>query len=170
METADILNAGIDDLSNSKSCTMDSGKAEATQELKRQKQITRTTKERLIQSVNGAIKDLDRIVGDLANKAKMGQDTSNLNSMLYNSLLMLIDELDYIAGYIEKIENNIDMAMFDTAKKLNESIVHLIGHRKDILFKVIETSYKIHDYIIKWKRIVNDTMKADLDQNDEDKD
>lgn len=168
METADILKAGIDDLSDSKSCSMDKG--DATRELHRQKVITRTTKEKLIQSVNGAISELDRIVGELSTQAHMGNDMSYINSMLYNSLLMLIDELDYIAGYIERIENSIDMACFDVAKKLNESIVHLIGHRKDILFKVIETTYKIHDYIIKWKRIVNDTLKADLSGDGDDKD
>lgn len=168
MDTADILKAGVDDLSDSKSCSMDKG--EATRELSRQKAITRTTKERLVQSVNGAVTELDRIVGELSNQAKMSNDMSYINSMLYNSLLMLIDELDYIAGYIERIESNIDMACFDVAKKLNESIVHLIGHRKDILFKVIETTYKIHDYIIKWKRIVNDTLKADDGSGDEDRD
>ena len=91
----------------------------------------------------------------------MGNDTSHINSMLYYSLVLLIDELDYIATYIEKIENSIDIACFDIAKKLNESIVHLIGHRKDILMKVIDTTYKIHDYIIKWKKIVNDTIKME---------
>jgi hypothetical protein len=158
MDAADFLKAGPDDLKEG-SCTMSQG--DATHELGRQKAITKNTKECLVKSIEGAVKDLDRIVNELSSQAKLGNDTSHINSMLYNSLLMLIDELDYIGGYIERIENSIDMACFDVAKKLNEAIVHLIGHRKDILFKVIETTYKIHDYIIKWKRIVNDTNKID---------
>lgn len=162
MEAVDILKAGADTLieEGSSSCSMDSVK-DSARELRRQRQITQTTKERLAQSVQGAIGELNQIVGALSSQAKLGSDTSYINAMLYNSLILLLDELDYIADYVQRIENQIDTACFDIAKKLNESIVHLIGHRKDILFKVIETTYKIHDYILKWKRIVNDTMKMD---------
>lgn len=150
MEAMDILKAGADSLieEGSASCAMNSPK-DATLELRRQKVITQTTKDRLVHSVNGAIGELNHIVSGLSSQAKLGGDTSYINAMLYNSLILLLDELDYIADYIERIENQIDIACFDIAKKLNESIVHLIGHRKDILFKVIETTYKIHDYILK---------------------
>ena len=156
MDAAEILTANVDSFADKQNdCTL---APLSTGELKRQRVITQNTKDTLCQSVNGAIEELNSIVGVLSSQANM-RDTSYINSMLYNSLVMLIDELDYIAGYIERIENNIDMAVFDIAKKLNESIVQLIGHRKDILFKVIECTYKIHDYIIKWKRIANDTAK-----------
>lgn len=162
MESVDILKAGADKLieEGSSNCSLSTAK-NSSKELRRQKEITQTTKDRLTHSVNGAICELNQIVGALSSQAKLGSDTSYINDMLYNSLILLLDELDYIAGYIERIENQIDIACFDIAKKLNESIVHLIGHRKDILFKVIETTYKIHDYILKWKRIVNDTMKME---------
>jgi len=160
MEAAEILNAGIDSfLDQPSSCKLDNDGIK--KELNKQKNITRTTKDLLANSLSGAIGELNGIVGELSSQAKMGNDTSHINSMLYYSLVLLIDELDYIATYIEKIENSIDIACFDIAKKLNESIVHLIGHRKDILMKVIDTTYKIHDYIIKWKKIVNDTVKME---------
>jgi hypothetical protein len=163
----DILNASIDTLSgNSSSCTIN----DANVELNRQKIITHTAKDRLVNSVEGAIAELNGILAELSSKTKLGADTTYINSMLYNSLLLLIDELDYIARYIERIENSIDLAVFDVAKKLNESIVHLIGHRKDILMKVIDTTYKIHDYIIKWKKIVNDTTKLEDDGDFTDQD
>jgi hypothetical protein len=148
MDTAQILKASPDELTDGAStCSMTIG--DATRELKRQRAITSTAKDRLCDSVNGAIGDLNKIVSELSNQARIGTDTTYINSMLYNSLLLLIDELDYIAEYITRVEDQIDTAVFDIAKKLNESIVHLIGHRKDILFKIIETTYKIHDYIIR---------------------
>lgn len=167
MEAKDILNANPDELIEEESVACSMTADDATRELKRQKQFTKTSKKLLCESVNNAVNELTMIVNELTSQAKLGNDTSAINSLLFNSLILLIDELDFIAGYIERIENSIDMACFDVAKKLNESIVNLIGHRKDILFRVIETSYKIHDYIIKWKRIANDTLKMDLDDDTE---
>lgn len=162
----DILSAGIDALSGGNACKIEDGNKELT----RQKKITHSAKDKLVSSVEGAIGELNGILSELSGQAKLGTDTTYINSMLYNSLLLLIDELDYIAAYIERIENSIDIAVFDVAKKLNESIVHLIGHRKDILMKVIDTTYKIHDYIIKWKKIVNDTTKLEDDGDFTDQD
>jgi len=157
MTLQNILHATPDEFTNdacklnNESCKLSSEDSKFTtyNEFRNQKTITVNTRDKLCQSITGAIGELNQILSELSGKAKLGNDTSHINSMLYNSLILLIDELDYVAQYIEKIEGNIDMACFDIAKKLHESIVHLIGYRKDILFKVIETTYKIHDYIIK---------------------
>lgn len=143
METAEILKAGADELiieTNDNTSTCSLTQSDAINEFKRQKVITQNTKDKLVESIEGAIGELNSIIQELSNQAKLGNNTKYINSMLYNSLVLLIDELDYIAKYIERIENSIDNACFDIAKKLNESIVNLIGHRKDIIFKVIETT------------------------------
>lgn len=145
MNTAEILNAGADQLideeideSTSSSCAFNVDAV--TEELRLQKEITKNAKDKLKESIEGAIDELNTIVNELSSKAKLGGNTKHINGMLHNSLVLLIDELDYIANYIQQIENHIDMAVFDIAKKLNESIVNLIGHRKDIIFKIIETT------------------------------
>ena len=129
--------------------------------IKNPKHSNTSAKKQLINSINGAIEELNDIIGEITKQIHLKRDIKNINSIMYYSLLMLVDELDYLLQYIEKIESQIDIAVFDTAKKLNETIVNLIGHRKDILFKVIETSCKIHDYILKQKKIANDSESSD---------
>lgn len=144
--TEDLLEASVDDMIT-RTCGMDFEDSEVIRRPKHKDSAS--SKENLVISISGALDELNDIIGELSKQLNLKRDTRNINSVMYYSLLMLVDELDYLLQYIQRIEDQIDIAVFDVAKKLNESIVNLIGHRKDILFKVIETSCKIHDYIIK---------------------
>jgi hypothetical protein len=123
------------------------------------KQLIQPNKDTVRDSIKEAIDELNGILQDIAETIDLKHSPNRINNLLYYSLIMLIDELEYIRTYIEKIEESIDISVFDTAKKLNDSIVNLIGHRKDILFKLLETSCKIQEYLIKWKKLLNDTTK-----------
>ena len=123
-------------------------------------------KELIVSSIGDAINELNEILEDISKNINLKTSPNKINNLLYYSFIMLIDELEYIKSYIAKIEESIDISVFDTAKKLNDSIVNLIGHRKDILFKIIETTCKIQEYLIKWKKLFNETQKQEGDGSD----